>query len=218
MVSFFTRIILKGHVCIKIVLKTTPWAVIMTQLKERLLCPVMRGWGSKACFKLRLCFVHTALNEFSISWKFVRLATLFPRLFPSHFLTKKILETGLVRFGVPFTRKHFNRTIIKFRANRTKILNGSVWTKWTVKFFTRSKIRPVPYGRILRAMICRADFIIQMRLRTRKLRTKLLRFSPRVWSIRGPLEASIKFAPPFFIENVHNLNSEREQARTPEPK
>lgn len=49
-----------------------------------------------------------------------------PKAFPSHFLTKKILETGLVRFGVPFTRKHFNRTIIKFRANRTKILNGSV--------------------------------------------------------------------------------------------
>ena len=173
----------------------------------------MRGWGSKACFKLRLCFVNTAPNELSTGWKFVRLATLFPTLFPFHFLRKKVLGTGLVRFGVPFTRKHFNRTIMKLRANRTKILNGSVWTKWTVKFFSRSKIRPVPYERILRVMICRADFIIQMRLRTRKIRTKLLRFSPRVWSIRGPFEASIKFAPPFFIENVHNLNSEREQAK-----
>ena len=32
----------------------------------------------------------------------------------------------------------------EFRVNRAKILNGSVWTKCPVKFFSRSKIRLVP--------------------------------------------------------------------------
>ena len=56
-----------------------------------------------------------------------------------------------VRWGVPFIRNTL--TVRKFSlirqviANRVKILNGSVWTKWPVKFFSRSKIRPVPRER-----------------------------------------------------------------------
>ena len=41
----------------------------------------------------------------------------------------------------------------KFRVIREKILNGSVWTKCTVKFFSRSKIRPVPCDRSLKVIL-----------------------------------------------------------------
>ena len=64
-------------------------------------------------------------NEFSTDWK-------------------------LVRSGFPFTWNQAIRMKIwtpspsKSRVNRAKILNGLVWTKCPVKFFSRSKIRPVP--------------------------------------------------------------------------
>ena len=56
-----------------------------------------------------------------------------------------------VRWGVPFIRNTLTvrkfSLIRQFIANRVKILNGFVWTKCPVKFFSRSKIRPVPRER-----------------------------------------------------------------------
>ena len=40
----------------------------------------------------------------------------------------------------------YNR-VRKLRVNRAKILNGSVWTKYPVKFFSQLEIRPVSYER-----------------------------------------------------------------------
>ena len=60
-------------------------------------------------------FVHMPPQDiFSTGWKFVRLRVLFRGL----------------------TRKYGS----KFHANRAKLLNGSVLTKWPVKCLSRSKI------------------------------------------------------------------------------
>ena len=48
------------------------------------------------------------------------------------------------------TRKVRPLALTKFRLNRAKILNDSVWTKYAVKFFSRSKIHPVSCERSLK--------------------------------------------------------------------
>ena len=70
---------------------------------------------------------------------------------------RRLQSDGTVRLfdrfvclGVVLTQSHLNRTEIKtpssskFHVNRVKILNGPGWTECLLKFFSRSKICPVP--------------------------------------------------------------------------